>query len=329
MGKPTDLYWDINEPLSYNALFNIIYGLRGFGKTYGSKEYVIKQFLKKESQFMYVRRYDSEFSENKNFFLKMIPKFSDHEFSVDGYEYKIDGETCGYSKCLSTSMKAKSNEYPYVNTIIFDEFLLKKGNDRYLPDEVTLFYDLYETVARGRDVTVLFLGNALYSVNPYFLEFNIYPIPMNTIQRRGDILVQNAGTPAFIESRKQTRFGQLVSGTRYSRNSIEGEFYDSSDSFIAKKTGKCKFICNIKVDNRIYGVWQGDYIYISKDIQINNITYCFKLSDHSNNTIMADRLRKSPILNMICKCFVNNDMRFETAAMEAAIRDVMKLYYRR
>lgn len=323
------LYWDINEVLSYNALFNLIYGIRGFGKTYGCKQYAIKDFLKNKNQFLYLRRYDSEFSENKNFFLKMIPLFGDHEFDVDGYEYKIDGQVCGYSKCLSTSMKQKSNEYPYVDKIIFDEFLITGKTERYLPDEITLFYNLYETVARGRDVQVFFLGNSLYQVNPYFLEFNIHPGPMGKIICKNDILSQNAGSLEFIESRKQSRFGQIVKGSHYESSSIDGYFYDKSDNFIAKKTGKCKFVCNVKINNRIYGIWQNDYLYVSKDIQRNNITYCFKLSDHDNNTIMADRLRKSPILNLICKCYINNDLRFETPVMETDIREIMKLYYRR
>ena len=323
------LYWDINEVLSYNALFNLIYGIRGFGKTYGCKQYAIKDFLKNKNQFLYLRRYDSEFSENKNFFLKMIPHFSDHEFSVDGYEYKIDGEVCGYSKCLSTSKKQKSNEYPYVDKIIFDEFLITGTTERYLPDEITLFYNIYETVARGRDIQVFFLGNSLYQVNPYFLEFNIHPGPMGKIICHNDILSQNAGSLEFIEARKNSRFGKIVRGSRYESSSIDGDFYDTSNNFIAKKTGKCKFICNIKINNRIYGIWQNDYLYVSKDIQRNNITYCFKLSDHDNNTIMADRLKKSPILSLVCKCYINNDLRFESPVMETDIREIMKLYYRR
>ena len=89
------------------------------------------------------------------------------------------------------------------------------------------------------------------------------------------------------------------------------------------------YICNIKINHRIYGIWQNDYLYVSKDIQRNNITYCFKLSDHDNNTIMTDRLKKIPILSLVCKCYINNDLRFESPIMETDIREIMKLYYRR
>ena len=63
------MYWDIGKPLSYNALFNFIVGARGTGKTYGFKQWAIKDFLKTGAQFVYVRRYKQEMKDIKNFFL--------------------------------------------------------------------------------------------------------------------------------------------------------------------------------------------------------------------------------------------------------------------
>lgn len=39
------------------------FGERGCGKSYGAKKFVIEQFLKKGSQFLYLRRYDNELKE--------------------------------------------------------------------------------------------------------------------------------------------------------------------------------------------------------------------------------------------------------------------------
>ena len=53
-------YYNYNRILSYNAPVNILIGERGCGKSYGAKNYVIKQFLKNHSQFVYLRRYENE-----------------------------------------------------------------------------------------------------------------------------------------------------------------------------------------------------------------------------------------------------------------------------
>lgn len=41
------MYYDINNTLSYNALFNIVLGGRGIGKSYQWKIKAVRDFLKK------------------------------------------------------------------------------------------------------------------------------------------------------------------------------------------------------------------------------------------------------------------------------------------
>ena len=53
-------YYDYHRILSYNCPVNLLFGERGCGKSYGAKKYVIEQYLKKQSQFLYLRRYDNE-----------------------------------------------------------------------------------------------------------------------------------------------------------------------------------------------------------------------------------------------------------------------------
>lgn len=63
-------YYNYNRILSYNTPVNILIGERGCGKSYGAKNYVIKQYLKNRSDFLYLRRYENElksvFEINKN-----------------------------------------------------------------------------------------------------------------------------------------------------------------------------------------------------------------------------------------------------------------------
>lgn len=54
------IFLDFSIPLSYNALLTFIVTGRGLGKSYGSKKFVAKHFLKKKKQFVYLRRYKTE-----------------------------------------------------------------------------------------------------------------------------------------------------------------------------------------------------------------------------------------------------------------------------
>ena len=167
-----ELYISIPRTLSYNALWNFILGMRGGGKTYGSLKYAIEQHLKYKKkgikwQFMYVRRMKTELDKltvmrNGRLFKAVEKEFPDHQLKAESNTLYCDGEIIGYSQPLSTASILKSDAFPNVNLIIFDEFIIdNRGTYHYLKDEVTKFLDLYETVARGRDVVVLFLSKAV------------------------------------------------------------------------------------------------------------------------------------------------------------------------
>lgn len=64
------MYYDFNRILTYNAMINILFGERGVGKTYGASKFVVNQFIKKDEQFAYIRRYKPELNE-------ATPKFFD------------------------------------------------------------------------------------------------------------------------------------------------------------------------------------------------------------------------------------------------------------
>ena len=65
-----NIYTDISNVLTYNAILNFIIGERGVGKSYSSKKYVINHFLKTNKKFVYLRRYKTELKES-------VPKFFD------------------------------------------------------------------------------------------------------------------------------------------------------------------------------------------------------------------------------------------------------------
>lgn len=326
------MYYTGYQTLSFNCLFNFVVGNRGAGKTYWFKEWAIKDFLKTGSQFIYLRRYETEFDKGKKekFFDDIVDQFPDHEFKVKGYVAYIDGKVAGYFKPLSTAKIEKSVPYPLVNKIGYDEFVLDKGFHHYIPDEVINFLEFYETVARTRDnVRVFFLSNAITVTNPYFLYWNIR-INSKQYQRvRDDMIVELVQNKEFIEMKKKTRFGKLVAGTKYGDYAVENTFLRDDDVFIGKKTGKAKFSFTLKYNGKKYGVWidyeVGKY-FVSDDVDKScKLVYSITLQDHTVNTMLV-KGKQSYILGNFTKNYQNGNVVFENMNIKNVCYEIIRLF---
>lgn len=324
------MFWDINKSLSYNCLFNFIVGNRGGGKTYGAKKYCIDRFLKYEEEFVYLRRYKEEIKNIKNFFDDIEGVYPDHKFKVRGRDILIDDYVAGHVVTLSTAKISKSVSYSNVSTIVFDEFILDKGYYHYLPDEVTYFLDLYETIARMRDnVKVFFLSNALTITNPYFLYFNI-KIPYNkNISHKGDILIEMVQNKAYIDAKKNTRFGKMIEGTAYGNYAINNEFFRDDKTFVEKKTGDCKYYFGFKYMSTKYGVWLAideGKIYVSTDYEPKfPIMYALTKADHNANTLLIDSIKRTRPFNFFLKNFQMGNVYFESVNIKNVCYEVLRL----
>ena len=62
---------------------------------------------------------------------------------------------------LSTAQDIKGANFDKVKYIIFDEFIIDEGVKKYyLSNEVEVFLNIIESIARMRNVRVFLLGNA-------------------------------------------------------------------------------------------------------------------------------------------------------------------------
>ena len=323
------IFYDYNRVLSYNALLNFIIGERGVGKSYGAKKYVAKRFIKKHKQFVYLRRFKSELKESmlKNstpIFFEQIandPELKDHKFTNKKDTMYIDGELCGFAMPLSIANILKSATYDNVETIIFDEFIIDKGTYHYLQNEVTQMLDVIETVARLRDIRVLFLGNAISSTNPYFTYFDL-SLPYNSdikTFKDGLIVVNYIKNLKYREVKKATRFGKLIEGTDYGKYAIDNEFLRDSKSFIRKKTANAKIYFTLIINSKHYGVWvdyKEDLMFISGDYDPNcPIVFSITPNDHDENTILM-RCRTSPFFKSILEYYTLGKLCFDNQAVK-------------
>lgn len=326
----TSIYYNGNETLTHNRLFNFIIGSRGAGKTYWSKEWGIKDFLKNGKQWIYVRRYDTEFKKKDEFFKDILKKFPNHEFKVDGYEAKIDGKTAGYFLSLSKSKIEKSTSFPNVNKIIFDEFILDKGNYHYIHDEVTNFLELYSTVARDRRVIVFFLSNAITITNPYFLYFNMQVDGKKRYYKnKTGILIEFIKNKEFQEHMKKTEFAKMLEGTRYYKYAIENKMLRDTDTFIKHKTEKAKHYFVIKYKTYIFGVWidrTNGYYYISKKYdKLCKLIFVFTQNDHEEGTLY---INKSKRLKHLLSSYEIGKVFYESVNIKNLIFEIFRMFIR-
>ena len=322
-------FWDIQKPLSYDCLYNFIVGNRGGGKTYGAKKYVIKRFLRTGKQFVYLRRFSKELKNVKKFFDAVCKEFPDSEFKVKGKEFYIDGKRAGFAQELSTAKVMKSDEFPEIDTIIFDEFIIDKGVYHYLPDEITNFLEFYETVARMRDVKVFFLANAVTMMNPYFLYFDITIPYGNTISAKNDKLIQVYKNEGFLELKKNTRFGKLIAGTAYGDYNMNNVFLRDNNNFIEKKSGFCDLFFSFKYNGDVYGVWRNlrdGKTFVSYDYdEKRGITYAITTNDMRPNLVLLPNLRNSKYFKVFLREYELGVVYYENQKIKSAVRDVVKL----
>lgn len=323
------MYYSNQKLLSYNKLFNFVVGNRGGGKSFNAKEWSIKDFIKNGNQFIYIRRYKTELEHIQTYFTDIAFKFPDNKLEVKGRNFYIDGKLAGYAIPLSTSQKEKSTSYPKVNKIIFDEFIIEQSVYHYIKNEVQLFLDFYETVARTRDVRVMFISNAITIVNPYFSYFNIYPRVGSKFTTGNEWVIEMYKNTEFVEMKKNTRFGKLIDGTQYGCYNIENEFLRDNDRFIESMSGNCIYWCGINYLDKIYGIWFSQntgFLYVNQkyDKSRGNI-YCFTTDDHRPNIIYLKSIKNMTIIKDIRQAYEMGLVRFDCVKTKQAFYDFMNL----
>lgn len=333
------IFWDIGRTLTHNMLINVIVGNRGGGKSYGAKKRAIDNFIKKKEQFGYIRRYKDDLKlPMEQFFKDIAWEYPDYEFKTEGTKFFIrlkpanekekwnEKDIAGYGFQLSTANNKKSISYPDITTLIFDEFLIEKGNQKYIPNEPEKLLNLYETVARPGTqhprVVLFMLANAISITNPYFLYWKLQ------MPKRADkngkyiwkhptrpILVEDVRNEKFIDKKRNTEFGRLVEGTSYADYSIENKFLLDDDSFIEHKTGSARYYFTFVYKERSFGVWcdfSEGRIWVSEDTDPSYpFVYSLTLKDHKPNMMLLKTRSKNSRFGIFLENYKMGNVYFE------------------
>ena len=210
--------------------------------------------------------------------------------------------------------------------------LLMNGQKKYyLHNEVEVFLNLIETIARMRDIRVFLLGNAGNIItNPYFLYFDLslpYGSDIKTF-KDGLILLQYMKNEEYRKAKANTRFGKLVAGTSYEKFAIQNLDNHINKNFLGKKQGSAKFVYAFIYGGVKYGVWV-DYtlnkIYISNDLPKDiPYTFAFSLNDHTENTTLIKSSKKYNCWRTFIDSYQHGNMYFESQKIKSVCTELIK-----
>lgn len=206
--KSNEGFYSLNDILSKNADYNIVFGERSNGKTFAALKYGLEQYVSTGKQFAYIRRWREDLRGKRaeslfaghvstglvstltkgafNAVVHVSGKWFLSKFE-NGKHYPELTPFC-FGFCLSETEHEKSSSYPNVTTIVFDEFITRRY---YLPDEFMLFMNTLSTIIRRRnDIKIFMLGNTINQYCPYFAEMGLKHI---TAQEQGTIDIYKFG----------------------------------------------------------------------------------------------------------------------------------------
>jgi hypothetical protein len=323
------LYYNPNKMLSYNRILNFVIGARGIGKSYAWKVHPIKRFLKYGEQFIYLRRYKPELKKVNQYFDNVKEEFPGVELKVKGREFYVNGKLAGWAIPLSSWQSEKSNAYPNVSTIIFDEFLREKDNSGYMPNEVSALLNLMDTVFRDREnCRCVALSNAVSVVNPYFLYFNLIPNINKRFNANESILIEIPDSKDFSEERRKTRFGKLIDGTDYGEMSLDNDFVNDSNVFIEKRSKESKYVFTVVYKGMNMGVWVDNdlgLLFLSHDHDPSSKkVFALSKEDLTENVMLISGWKKNYYLKKLVGSFMAGYLRFDNQVLRTTGYELFK-----
>lgn len=319
-------YYDISNLLKTDADYMMLLGQRSNGKSYQTKETILKDAINNGIKFVYLRRWVADLKTKavEDYFadmpLKKYAKEYDELMAYRGYIYLVKKDKNGIVKkkleigrycALNEYERYKSQAFPNFRNIVYEEFIT---DALYLDDEPRLLQQFVSTVLRLEKGKVFLIGNTLSRVCPYFHEWSLDGVLK---QKQGTIELYHYNTldkhvvTIAVEYCANTNnenvmfFGtaskQIVSGEwdvhEYPRLIKKEYEYDMVYEILVKYQG-FKFVVRLMVEP-ING---GKFLYVypaTKERDIYRIIQ-EEFSDQPNITCMLDRNKKVEMMIIDC-----------------------------
>lgn len=214
---------------------------RGIGKSFSALRYAIEEFINKREEFVLIRRSNAQLDPITLF--SSIIEYFDYQFFFEKGDtgqltkvyIQLDDDSEPIVMCylcaISTSHNLKSQNFPRVKLIIFDEFI-PNSSERIIRNEPQIFLEALESINRlQNDVNVLCLSNATSLECQFFIYMQV---PLIDLQPGNNLLVNEEfqicmlkSNDDFINKKLNTRFGKLIKSTDYFDYAVNNEFINS------------------------------------------------------------------------------------------------------
>lgn len=357
-GTTIEVY-DFAKVVTYNADTTMICtDGRGLGKTFGFREFVMQDAIKRQNTFMMIVRMANRIPYvMDNFFEKTLIESEylrrlGHTFTFKTsrgsllYQPKpwdADDkwkpnpklwERLGYFSALSKyqDYKEQSNSYIGVNSVCFDEFQIEKPDrfNYYLSDEFTRFKSIFESCTRQqagglRKPHAYLLANTCSIVNPYFEHYGIDRMPGHgrSWHCGKTVLLDYVDDSDYVAEKQAATVSGRMGGSMIVRGADLSEY-------VARKPASATFSWGVVASGHSYGIWlglnQGLY-YVTQRVPegANRPVYALTLEDMSINRIAASKAE--PSVRSLYSLFQRNMLRFDSATtFERFRQDILSLY---
>lgn len=344
-----DVYGKFYSPvkcLSYGRRLIFSVGSRSIGKSTGWAIHLLREYLEKGRQWIYVRRTQDEtdltaphYFDNAAQILRQYG-YEIGELTYAGGEYAINGEPCGYAIPLSLQQKYKSGNYSKVWYIIYDEFMIAPGSAaRYLGGrqkssaEVDAMAGLYQTVDRGigeafRDeVTVISIGNAGSFFNPFFVHYGIDRLlrpDTKYLAPKGEKYVVELTSENEATEGIKGSLGYYMSTERGKAYAYENKYADlDGGEFLSRDPeGRRLPVCNLIYEGNKYGVYaytREGFIYVCHKYADGRQDIALTTADHRPNYLLIGRWHGHPITAELKRMYDLGSIRFQDAKCKLAL----------
>ena len=319
MRKLDDIHYSFREIDGYNKHINFIISGRGPGKTtvfWIKKAY--QAFKNNKGTTLVFRRKAIAITEA---YIKsiqfIINEFVDPEAELTFKRSSLkDGVVlvyCGKDLFLNIialsidANRAKSMIIPNLAYGVFDEFIINpKWGEKYLPDEVDKFLEIYNTYFRIDDfkAKMYFLGNPYTIYNPYFLYYgvNFNELRPGNIQSGKTWVVQNYKmNPKLLEHMLEVN-PLYQEDEEYRAYALEGKSVNDTNIRLGKMKNNYKLMHLISIGKATIGIYRNfdfnnrdDSYYCEyfKNNNCNRDVFCFDFNDLMEGKVVYSRFESS------------------------------------
>ena len=281
-------YYELDNILTKKAHYNFIIGERSNGKTTALLRHIVRDYYETGRRGAIIRQMEEDIKGHKGASLfagmidgGMIDELTDGEFQGVKYHnrayylgkqdeignWNYEKEPFAHIFALSQSLHYKSNSYPNVGTIMFDEFM--RQDHVYLVDEVSLFLNMVSTIVREKaEATIFLVANTVSWNSPYFKVFGLKnvsqmkPGDLATVEfkRKRPTGIEIATTVAIEYCENTAEYGGKASDVYFNVDDPRVTDMITDGSFVVAAYPKCphhftsrnvKLICWILADETI------------------------------------------------------------------------------